>query len=180
MCGSDRPCPVCSTQAKLAPVSGDYSEIECERCGHFEITGTAEVCVHDNPDLRRRLAGWVRDQLRAGVDLPRIESYTDPPDPNMSQRIEKLLLEATHGLDRPDQIISLGEPRFIAASYSRDHGEVLYLWQGLNRPRWATKVFDQGPQIRITVDGHYRASRLRQTSEGNQVKGIGRIGFSRP
>lgn len=180
MYGSDHPCPLCSINARLAPLRGDYSDIDCERCGHFQITGTAEVCVKDSPDLRRRLSGWIRDQLRAGVDLPRIESYTDPPDPTTFQRVEKLLLEAAYGLDRPDQTISLAEPRFIAASYSRDHDEVIYLWQGLNRSGWATEVFDQGPQIRITVDGHYAASQLRLKSEGSQARGISRIGFSRP
>jgi hypothetical protein len=177
MYGSDCPCPLCSAQARLAPLRGDFMDIVCERCGCFQITGTAEECVKNSPDLRRRLSGWVRDQLRAGVDLPRIESYTDPPDPTLSQRIEKLLLEATQGLDRPDQTISLGEPRFIAASYSRDHDEVIYLWPALTKRGWATRVFDQGPQIRITAEGHEIASQLRQRSENGQEKGMGRIGF---
>ena len=175
MYGSDYLCPLCSTQARLAPRRGDYSDIECERCGRFRITGTAEAC-EKSPDLRRRLSGWVRDQNRAGVDLPTVQSYTDPPDPSMSQRIKCLLLEATHGLVRPEQVVGLGEPRFIAASYSSDHNGVIYLSQEGMKRGWWTKVFDQGPQIRITIAGHNAAARLRERSKG-PPHGMDRIGF---
>jgi len=126
--------------------------------------------------LRRRLAGWVRDENRAGVDLPKVEADTDPPDPSMSQRIERLLLEATHGLAKPEEIVNLGEPRFIAASYSSDHNGVIYLWQeGMTRGWW-TKVFDQGPQIRVTGPGHDAATRLRERPR-DLPHPMDRIGF---
>jgi hypothetical protein len=72
-------CPVCHRKAKLsASTAGDYSEITCSDCGHFQISATLKQIFASYPMSIRRLA-LARAQLRAryGV-LPLITTYDLP------------------------------------------------------------------------------------------------------
>ena len=82
------------------------------------------------------------------------------PLPSTAERVERLLLEALRGRTRLDERINLGEPRFISATYSWDHSEMLVLLRLLLQRGWMTVLADQGPLISVTPDGHEAADEL--------------------
>ena len=165
MKGVEVECQLCGSTSKMrAPPRGDFGEYECPRCGKFEITGTAEAC-EENHEVHRKLSGWIRDRNRDGM-IPRITSNTllrmaSLPLPNTAERVERLLLEALHGRERLNGRINLGEPRFVAATYSRDPDEMPVLW-GLPLQRgWMRVVADQGPTVVVTAEGYMAADELK-------------------
>ena len=160
---SKAPCPLCDAMSELGPPLGDSYEYKCSRCGEFEITGTAEACER-TPELHVKLAGWIRDQNRNGI-VPRVTSDTLDRIalrslPSVAERAERLLLEALHGRERLSDMVNLGEPRFVAATYSWDRQEMLVLWRLLIGHGWMVKVADQGPKVTITAEGYIAADEL--------------------
>ena len=156
-------CQLCNSTSTVRAKKGDFAEYECLGCGGFEITGTAEAC-EKTPDLRRHLSGWIRDRNREGI-VPRITSETlsrmaSRPLPSVAERSERLLLEALAGSERLDDRVNLGDPRFVAATYSWDRSEMLVLWRLLTGRGWMRKVFDQGPIVVVTPEGYMAAEEL--------------------
>ena len=157
------PCPLCDEMSELGPARGDVYDYKCPHCGAFAITGTAEACGR-TPELRVKLAGWIRDQNRDGI-VPEISDTTIKqmalrPLPGVAERADKLMLEALHGRKRLDAMVNLGEPRFVAATYSWDHQEMLVLWRRLMEHGWMQKQADQGPKVTITAEGYIAADEL--------------------
>ena len=159
----DVPCPVCHTSSKKWARHGYYSDIECPRCGKFEITREAELANPLTPKMHRNVSGWVRDRNREGV-VPQITIDTlgrvaSMPLPNVAERAERLLLEALRGQERLNARINLDDPRFIAATYSWDQEEMLALYGLLRERGWmASRTIE--PEAEITVDGYLAADEL--------------------
>ena len=157
------PCPLCDTMSELGPSHGDYHDYECPRCGHFQITGSAEACQR-TPELYVKLAGWIRDQNRdkiaARVTSETLDRMALRSLPSVAERAERLLLEAVHGGTRLDDMVNLGGPRFVAATYSWDHREMLVLWRLLIGHGWMVKVADQGPKVTHYGRGVHRCRRV--------------------
>ena len=127
------------------------------RCGEFDMTGSAEVVAMGRV-ARINLPGRIREHNRAG-QIPTITANLvtemDSKDrPTVRARLERLLLEARHGSDGVGDEIDLGDPRFTAASYSRDARETMHLAVMLQKEGWAEVVSDQGPR------GHVHSRRL--------------------
>lgn len=159
----DTNCLFCGSNAKSRTRRGDCSEIECPRCGKFVITSEAGISRRTH-EMHRKLSGWIRDRNREGV-VPRITTDTlrrmaSLPLPSTAERAERLLLEALRGQDRLDGKIDLGEPRFIAATYSWDHAEMMVLYQLLRERGWVVRMMDQGPKVGITAEGYMAADGL--------------------
>lgn len=149
--------------SQLGPAFRDAHDYKCPHCGEFAITDSAEACER-TPELRVKLAGWIRDQNRNGI-VPEISAKTLErialrPLPGVAERADRLMLEALHGRKRLDAIVNLGEPRFVAATYSWDHQELLVLWRRLMSHGWMRKQTDQGPKVRITAEGYIAADEL--------------------
>lgn len=156
-------CRLCGSAESTRERAGDFWEYECRSCGDFEITGRAEAC-EKTPDLRRKLSGWIRDRNREGI-APRITSETvsrmaSRPLPSVAERSERLLLEALAGSERLNDQVDLGEPRFVAASYSWDRDEMQVLWQLLMGRGWMKKVYNRGPTVMVTARGYMAAEEL--------------------
>ena len=173
MNASDAECPICRSNSRRRMQTGYRWENECPRCGKFEITAEA-LHIAMTPEVGRHLSGWVRDRNRDSV-VPRITRDTIPrmaslPLPKTAERAERLLLEALHGQKRLDNRVNLGEPRFVAATYSWDHSEMLVLFRLLVQYDWIAVIADQGPKVRVTPSGYMAADELTTTRGQSESK----------
>lgn len=68
-------CPICKlADVKEVTSNRDLFIIECKRCGHFEISGSAkEIAAQREPDFQ--LSAWIRNQQSNSSDGPRIFSH---------------------------------------------------------------------------------------------------------
>ena len=64
------PCPVCGEAATFAPKRGDYTEVSCERCGAYTISGTWAK-TFESLSADERLANLEEAKRRARLgDVP--------------------------------------------------------------------------------------------------------------
>lgn len=145
------PCEICTKEtAQTLPSDFDGIHQVCPRCGEFKLSGTAGAVLRNGVGLAKRalLSGWVREQNSSG-SVPLITSEVlgnvfQRPLPSVAQRAFSLLKEAEKGLGVLGQSFNINEPRFLAASYSRDANDVNYLVRTLK---------DQGMMDFQTLDG---------------------------
>lgn len=72
-------CPVCGKSARQTEVKvGDYTEIRCRNCGHFQASGTFERVAPAYP-VTIRLQALDRTRLRARYGLPPLVTTYDLP-----------------------------------------------------------------------------------------------------
>lgn len=145
------PCEVCTKeQAKTFPSNFDGVHQSCPRCGDFRLSGTAGSILRRGAGLSKRalLSGWVREQNNSGsipmITTEVLDNVFQRPLPSVAQRAFSLLKEAEKGLDALGQSFNINEPRFLAASYSADVNDVVYLVRTLK---------DQGIMDFQTLDG---------------------------
>lgn len=128
------PCEVCTKeQAESRPVDFDGVHQVCPRCGEFKLSGTSGAVLRRGvgPAKRALLSGWVREQNNAGA-VPMINTYVldsifQRPLPSVGERAFSLLKEAERGLTALGERFNINEPRFLAATYSADVNDVMYL-----------------------------------------------------
>ena len=169
------PCEVCSIeQAKTYPSNLDGVHQECPRCGEFKISGTAGSILRGGKgkEARAKLSGWVREQNLLGavplITSDNMESVFARPLPSVADRALSILQEAERGTTNLGDRFNINDPRFLAASYSSDHADVLFLLnllkeQGLAEP----KVM--GGDCEILPSGYIRLDEMRHiTSESSQ------------
>lgn len=128
------PCEVCQQEkAQTLPSSFDGVHQSCPRCGEFRLAGTAAAILRQGigPEKRALISGWVRDQNNAG-SIPTItthvlENVLNRPPPPIMERAIAILREAERGLSGLGEYFNLNDPRFLAASYSYNRDDVLFL-----------------------------------------------------
>lgn len=161
------PCEVCiKEQAESRSVNSDGVHQVCPRCGEFKLSGTAGSVLSKGvgDSKRAQLSGWVREQNRAGV-VPMItdktlDSVLERPLPPVSERAIALLREAEQGLCLLGDRFNINEPRFLAASYSADSGEVAYLIRMLSDLGLAEHMA-LGGECEILPEGYMKLDELR-------------------
>ena len=88
-------CPLCGRLATKIDIPVG-AQVDCEQCGRFELTGTAEAALANaDPRLKLKIGFWTRDQTELG-DLPRITHNTITqletlPELTVAERAERLL-----------------------------------------------------------------------------------------
>ena len=140
-------CPVCQeTNASIEDKRDHGNDISwnCPRCGRFHILGSASGPLRRmNSQQRANLSGWIFEQnsKRSIPKLTReiVGQVTARRLPTISERADRLLLEALKKQTRLGVSFNFIELRFIAATYSQDHEEVNFLINGPN-PTWVPKV----------------------------------------
>src|SRR6266446_2793868 len=70
-------CPICGATAEEARRVGDYRSLDCELCGRYDLTGTAEAIL---PELRSKhkyantlLPHWLH-KAQGGAEPPSLDS----------------------------------------------------------------------------------------------------------
>lgn len=167
------PCEVCAREtARTIPPAFDGIHQICPRCGEFKMAGSAVSILRQKVgELRRALlSGWIREQNNSGV-VPMITTYTldnvfQRSLPPVSERATLLLKEAERGTDMLGDRFNINEPRFIAASYSRDGNEVTYLLNLLSEFGYA-EAKALGGECEILPGGYMRLDEIRGSISGS-------------
>lgn len=144
-------CEVCTKEkAETRPVTFDGVHQACPRCGEFKLSGTAGSVLRRGVGEAKRalLSGWVRDQNNSGA-IPMIttavlDNVLQRSPPPVAERAFALLREAERGLQTLGARFDINEPRFLAATYSANKNDVLFLVRTLK---------DHGYMDLRTMDG---------------------------
>lgn len=161
------PCIICKTQ-QAETISTDLNEIHqnCPRCGEFRVSGTA-LSIISTPlgeEKRAKLSGWVLEQNQSGsipmITSDNVKKIIDRPLPSVAERATKLLLEAERGLNNLGDRFNIGDPRFLAATYSSKQRDVQYLLNILHEQSLAeAKVL--GGECEILSNGYMHLDEMR-------------------
>ncbi len=137
----------------------------CPRCGDFKITGTALSMLSQGigKEKRAKLSSWSLDQNRGGA-LPviasnTIDKITSRPLPTVTDRAIRLLKEASYGQTKLGDNVKIGDPRFIAATYSQDSSEVSFLLKLLSEQGFMKPVV-YGGECEILLPGYVELDKL--------------------
>lgn len=89
-------CPICKTSANLEPSSGDYSRVECRKCGKFQITGSALAMLPSrfSSEDKKTIA-----RLSHATRLMSIATNAEWPEIN-SLNLDEMLKQPLPSIDR--------------------------------------------------------------------------------
>lgn len=171
------PCEVCNKQqAESKPVQFDGVHQVCPRCGEFKISGSAGATLRRGigPAKRALLSGWVREQNNAGA-IPMItthvlDSVFQRSVLPVAERAFSLLKEAERGLSALGERFNINEPRFLAATYSADVNDVMYLARTLQDDGFVDSS-GIGGMYEIRPRGYMKLDELRG-AKSNSAQGF--------
>ena len=133
------PCEVCAfPQAVTRPLEFDGLSQICPRCGEFKITVTALSQIRRGLGKEKRalLSGWVHEQFRAGmtpvITSENIRLILSRPLPSVADRATSLLKEAAYGKTGLNIQFNISDPRFMAATYSAEPEDLVFLMRLLS------------------------------------------------
>lgn len=170
------PCVVCTTeQAESMPASFDGIHQVCPRCGEFKISGNALAVIAGQAlgnKKRAKLSGWILAQNRAGevpiISTTNLDSILSRSLPPVIDRATDMLLEAEHGLGFLGDTFNIYEPRFLAATYSANSGELDFFTEFLIEQGLINRISMSGT-CQITPHGYVQLDELRKkTSTSSQ------------
>ncbi len=91
-------CPICKLEEGIAVTQQhgyDRAEINCPRCKHFIITGTAESLAKSQ-QLNSKLSAWIRNRNEIHAEIPEIDSNSlkdiESGLPDYSPREKQIIL----------------------------------------------------------------------------------------
>ena len=133
----------------------------------------------DTPQ-RAKLSGWIFDRNGEG-SIPQltraiVEHVITRRLPTISERADRLLLEALKGQTRLGASFNIKEPRFVAATYSQDVSEVSYLLRMLS-DRGLMQTTAIGGKSEVLPDGYVAADTLARRA-GPSDKGFVAMSFN--
>lgn len=158
-------CPVCGDGGAAASDFEGGQKIICRRCGVFAVTGTALVTLpHAKSEERRLLSSWIREQYELG-NAPKIRDSTINRIaglrlPTVQERADRFLICASRMVDTLGERFNAGDPKLIAATWSRDASEVMFLLRLLQEQGFA-KIVALGGLSEISPAGYLRIDELR-------------------
>lgn len=167
------PCEVCAKErAETLASSFDGVHQRCPRCGEFKLSGSAGSIMRKGigPDRRAKVSGWVREQNRAGavpmIATNTLENVLERPLPPVYERAISLLAEAERGLESLGERFNINEPRFLAATYSANQDEVLFLLNVL-RDQGLAEVSTLDGGCHILPAGYMKLDEIRARGSGS-------------
>jgi hypothetical protein len=164
-------CPFCNRSViqEQTPIG---RKVECNVCGQFEITSSAEPGLNLEQRLRQKIGFWTRDQNDLG-DTPLVTSYTADqvkilPDKTVLERAERLLRFGIAEQKDLGGVFKVASEQAIGITHSRSPDDVLALGHLLHTRGWLHAGY-AGGAAQVTPMGFIHAS------EGNVSEST--IGF---
>ena len=177
------PCTICNTNAEILHREDHANEIHwrCPRCGEFRVLGSATgpICKLTS-EQQAKLSGWIFERTVEG-STPRltrdvVERVIFRKLPTIAERADRFLLEALRRQTRLGDPFNITEPRFIAATYSQDTREVVFLLRMLS-DRGLTQTPTLKGKCEILPDGYVAADALTRRI-GPTAKGFVAMWFN--
>lgn len=173
-------CPVCGTQANRRQGNGDYSEVDCRRCGTFTVTGTMLTVLERRPletPQRFYASCWMREhpQLRLSVEHDEtLRTITPPPVAEQADRLLRLLA-ARHPLPGTRFDVPFNDPAIMATVWASDQLHLIfliwdYLIKGMNFLIADSHVaHNNAYRVRIAPLGWAHLDALGRTTEDSAI-----------
>ena len=125
-------CKICGFNAPQSyPVSGDWIEQDCPKCGRFKITGSAAACEIEGDQALLKIRGYVlrngSDIKPAVLDTQKIKQIVESKVPTISERADLMLREVYDQTKYLGQRVSVITPRFIGITYSNSDNDLRFL-----------------------------------------------------
>jgi nucleoside 2-deoxyribosyltransferase len=153
-------CPFCNRNViqEQIPIG---RKVECNVCGQFEITSSAEPGPNLEERARQKIGFWTRDQNDLG-DIPRVTSYTADkvkilPDKTVLERAERLLRFGIAEQKDLGGVFKIASEQAIGITHSRSPDDVLALGHLLHIRGWLHPGYSGGA-AQITPMGFIHAS----------------------
>jgi nucleoside 2-deoxyribosyltransferase len=170
---NERPvCPVCEASSiEEYPKTGDGRELDCRRCGHFKIVGTADAMLPSRLN-RHKLSGWIREQVNLG-DVPLITTYNmdellNRKEPPFADRVDRLLMRIVDKIGVwGGTVIDANDPELAAIVYGRDGRDVAFALDLLRR-RGFLRSQDRGLTTELAPEGILRVEELREKNPASR------------
>ncbi len=158
-------CMICDGTAQYFDSEGFHTHQNCPDCGHFKLAHDAQTRSEiSDRDTKVKLRGWIREQNRASltpiIDNYRITWIYDQQLPSVSKRAEYFLLEALHDEDGLGAAFITNEGRFKAATYSYNHGDIMFLRNMLEHQEFLKVVGSSNGKCRLLPAGYVAAEKL--------------------
>jgi hypothetical protein len=163
-------CPLCGRLAKRGDIPEGHL-IQCEQCGNFGISGTAESIVAKlDFRLKFKIGFWTRDQNELG-DLPIVSTYTFDlvksfADKTIVERADRLL---RFGINEQKDLggrFSLLTAKAIGITHSVGNPDIVAL-AGLLREQGLLREGFEGGTGQITPKGFIQASHANPSESVN-------------
>lgn len=126
-------CPICQLQSAAVRPLGrhDGFDVDCWRCGSFEITRKAQINFRDDRyDAERwKVSAWVRQYQPEMLTAEILEQARDCAAPSLMVRAKRLLAAygRTHRPGPPAGFTEEEQASYLAVSWCRDFGEFDFL-----------------------------------------------------
>jgi hypothetical protein len=156
------PCPLCSRPAIKEVGHPAIAAINCDQCGLYQLTGSAEAIVGNwDPRLRFRIGFWTRDQNDLG-DVAQVSSTTREvvealPNKTVPERIDRFLRWAISVQKDLGGRFPLNTGRLQGVTHSMGDGDVAALANLLFEKGWLAPGWNSGIG-QITPHGFMHAS----------------------
>lgn len=132
-------CPICDLEDQKLVGARDYGgrrRIECERCGDYSITNTAEGVVHDL-NAGHKVSAWLRDRSELNIDVPELNSDTIKdvvhgiPDYSVTEKQLILLRHISRKSDHPGKRVQIVTNFDFPLAWASGEDEFTYLVKSL-------------------------------------------------
>ena len=162
-------CPICDGPHVREVDSADHGNQvrwDCARCGKYRLFGSGLSSIQNCDAVgRAKVSGFVYGQnkngLEPGLTRDLLDQVISRPLPSVGERAERLLSEVVRDQKTLSDHVYILMPWWIAATYSRDEGELLYLARMLSERGFITELSGSG-ECEILPDGHIEADRLNR------------------
>lgn len=131
MSKTQKTCPICKLTNQIVLAERDYGDkvtYDCNRCGRFNITESAEA-VAEHQNKLAELSAWIRERNIRKIDIPLLDSYFIeellPSLPKYSPREKQVkLLEAVEQLtDFPGREVVLIPEHELSLAWAENENE---------------------------------------------------------
>ena len=162
-------CPICLMHPVSPRHIDDAWYIECPRCGHYQVTGTA-VAITKGAKLSERqranISGWLFENPGFVISTTNFDRLKDTKSPSFDLRSDKLLLNLEKKTEYAGQYLEL-DPSWFGSSWSinvEELREIVDYLVGMGRIK---KQTPQKASYKISHDGWRRLETLRETNPGS-------------
>jgi hypothetical protein len=159
-------CPICL----MYPVSprhiDDVWYIECPRCGHYQVTGSAVAITKDaklSERQRANISGWLFENPGFEISTTNFDRLKDTRSLSFDLRSDKLLLNLEKKTEYAGQYLEL-DPSWFGSSWSVNVEELREIVDYLVVMGRIKKLSPQKASYKISHDGWRHLEILKETN----------------